>query len=238
MMSRYNNSSGQLTSDYGYKQTEETVNKRSRQNSFAIRVSDIGNRQLEEENVNKRITASDLNVTGVSEVGGVVMSISKIKALIASICKHQDNVSKILLASKETLERRSQIETVFRMYKEAFIEMSTVLTHFMEKNSVANDATENIKSAVREVFNEFKDNVSVNTGLPVTDDVYRKPYASIIASSPKSKVCVSISQEIEVPESISFLVVPDKVSVKNKKYKSSQDAKDAVCRLLTRRGHS
>lgn len=96
------------------------------QDSFSSITADT-----EFENVNKRSTArqtSNLNVTGVSEVevDGIVMNISRINALKASVCKQNDNISQILLSGKETLDRRSKIESAFRMCKEAFMEVTTV----------------------------------------------------------------------------------------------------------------
>lgn len=86
------------------------------------------------ENVNKRLTkhTSNLNVTGVSEVevDSIVMNISRINALKASVSK-QNDISKLLLSGRETLDKRSKIESAFRICKEAFMEVTTVLTHML-----------------------------------------------------------------------------------------------------------
>jgi len=52
------------------------------------------------------------------------MNASKINALRQSVNRHNDNVSKILLTSKESLDKKTQIESAFRACKEAFIELS------------------------------------------------------------------------------------------------------------------
>lgn len=54
------------------------------------------------------------------------MNVSRINALRNSINTHNDTVAKILLSSKATAEKKSQIESAFRMCKEAFFDLSTL----------------------------------------------------------------------------------------------------------------
>lgn len=97
------------------------------------------------------------------------------------------------------------------------------------ENVAARENVANIKSAVREALEEFKEGGLIVTGQSVVGKENAKTFASIVTSSPKPKVYLR-GHEMEVSETTSFLVVPNEANMK--KYKSSQETKDAVCRLL------
>lgn len=77
------------------------------------------------------------------------LNLKRINALKSSINEHYDNVMKILLSSKETTNRKNQIESTLRLCKESFLE---ALTNFLEEGSP--EKTDAIKDALREVLSE------------------------------------------------------------------------------------
>lgn len=56
-----------------------------------------------------------------------MMNTSRVNALRTSVQRHSDAVSKLLLFSKETLDRRATIESAFRACRDAFMEVSISL---------------------------------------------------------------------------------------------------------------
>lgn len=71
-----------------------------------------------------------LNASGKSNV----INASRIFALKQSINIHHEGISKLLLSSKVSLEKRMQIESAFRFCKEAFLELSTAYLCMFENN--------------------------------------------------------------------------------------------------------
>lgn len=90
-------------------------------------------------------SASNLN-TGISERSFEVLNASRVNALRATVDRHSDTVSKLLLASKESLEKKAIIEAAFRACRDAFMEVSTVLVNLLDERS----ATANLSMADRE----------------------------------------------------------------------------------------
>lgn len=87
--------------------------------------------------------------SGVSEAG-IFMNMSRLNALKLSVAKHDENLAKILLSSKESLEKRSQIAAAFRVCKEAFMEVTTVLANLIEEKVKGSSLMEDMKKAVTE----------------------------------------------------------------------------------------
>lgn len=79
----------------------------------------------EKENILTR-RLRDLNI---SERGATrdARMMSRVQELKESMERHNDNMARLMLTSKESLERRTQIETAFRANREAFVELSTIL---------------------------------------------------------------------------------------------------------------
>lgn len=81
------------------------------------------------------------------------LTISKINELKQSINDRNDDVSRILLASKDTLEKRKKIEAAFRECKEAFLEVSTVLVNILKDGALSScGIAEVVKKAVTDAF--------------------------------------------------------------------------------------
>lgn len=161
------------------------------------------------------------------------VDIAKINTLKASVNKHYDVVTKFLLTSKETAEKRSQLEIAFRVCKDAFLEMATSLAYYLENGS-ATHTIGDVKLAVREVMEDFKansrstDSVSLGKVGFVSADV-STTYASVAATS-APKVRVSRGPTLEIPTSTTFMIVPDEKNMN--KYNSSQATREAVCKTL------
>ncbi|KAL6419272.1 hypothetical protein ACFW04_014001 [Cataglyphis niger] len=78
------------------------------------------------------------------------MNASRVNVLWATVNRHTDAVSKLLLSSKETLEKREIIESAFRVCREAFMEMSTVLISLIDER-LTNCTAIDIKKVVVKV---------------------------------------------------------------------------------------
>lgn len=83
--------------------------------------------------ISKRTTQLSLMGNDRSVSRGGNLQVSKINALKVSINEHNDAIVKILLTSKETAEKRTQIESAVRYCKEAFFEVAGMLTHLLEE---------------------------------------------------------------------------------------------------------
>lgn len=165
--------------------------------------------------------ASDLSGMSEYEQADAVMSVSRIVALKRVVCEHNDKVAKLLLTSKETLDKRSYMEAAFRACKEAFMEVSTVLLEMLQDGS--GSAARNldcIKKAVHDALQEQSAGVSVSTLSSV-----KKTYSSAVSSS-LPKVRVSGGPVVEVPTSTSFYIIPSDKHAH--KFTSSQATKSAL----------
>lgn len=82
------------------------------------------------------------------------MNASRINALRQSINRHNDNVSRILLTSKESLEKRAQIESAFRVCKETFLELSTAFLDLQVNKMSVSLSSEELKTIVNNTMTE------------------------------------------------------------------------------------
>ncbi|XP_020297161.1 uncharacterized protein LOC109861773 [Pseudomyrmex gracilis] len=169
--------------------------------------------------------------SGSNIVSNARINVSKINALRVSVDRNSDVISKLLLSSKETVEKRSLIESAFRACREAFIEVSTVLAHILEERPVDHPTLDDIRGVVTEVL---EDGLGAacrgRAGLDpcgargVSDS--QPSYASVAG---RSTIRVSGGPTVSVPPSTSFLIVP-KEGVK--KYESSQATKEALSKVF------
>ncbi|KMQ84819.1 putative 50 kda protein in type i retrotransposable element r1dm [Lasius niger] len=170
---------------------------------------------------------SQLSLSGVSDRsvfsrGG--LDLTKISALKSSINEQYDNVMKILLTSKETSDRKNQIESALRLCKESFLEAASALTCFLEEGSLER-RTDVIRSALREVLSE-RDNDNQLAHLRADSP---RTYASAVRGE-ASTVRVSGGAAYEVPTTTSFDIVPD--GNESIKCTSSQVTRETVCGIL------
>ena len=116
----------------------------------------------ENENKNKRLERSLTGLSSVSSVLGVSdrsvtrkyrLHQSKIDSLIKSVNEKHDGFLKIMLTCKETAVRRESMESAFRYCKEAFLEMTTMLTCLMEERQLIDSKIGDIKTSIREAVN-------------------------------------------------------------------------------------
>ena len=184
-------------------------------------------------NTNKRSLltkqSSDVSISGMSDRSVSRSSgstLDRISVLKNSLNEHHDIMIKQLLTSKETADKRNQIESAFRFCKEAFLEVANTLTCLLNENFV--DKTDLIKNTVREIFDDIK-----VQGTSITQDNTTKDlntYAAVAARA-VSKIHTSQGSSFEVPAaSTSFTIVPIKDGVA--RYASSQDTHEAVCKVL------
>lgn len=115
------------------------------------------------QTLTRRASSVSLAIDNMSERFTVgVMSVSKIHALRKSVMRQHDSVAKILLACKESLDKKAIIESAFRACKEAFLEVSAVLLHTLEESDGDKDVTvDRVKEAMRKILREERINDNV-----------------------------------------------------------------------------
>lgn len=165
-------------------------------------------------------------MTSMLESSFEALNISRVSALRIMIERHRDTVSRILLTRKESLEKRSMIESAFRACRDAFVEMSDVFTNLLEERSTHNNSLEaDIRKAVVDTLDETRGRGSMAEG----NECVGRSYASVVDSS-RTEVQVMKGLTIEPSNSTSFLVVSEEGS--KVKYSLSGKVRDALCRLL------
>jgi len=64
----------------------------------------------------------------------IIMNAPRLATLKQTINIHNDTIAKLLLSSKETLQKRSIIKSAFHVCKEAFLELSTTYIALLDGN--------------------------------------------------------------------------------------------------------
>jgi len=158
---------------------------------------------------------------------------SKINTLRQSVNRHNDNVSKILLASKESLDKKTQIESAFRACKEAFIELSVAYLTLLENGTASPITSEEVKNIICSSMSKVGDFLLAritDSSVPrenVSTNAYRTSYASI-ASAGNSKVRVTRSPTLDIHKTTNLLILPKD----NVKFSTSRDTRVVFQRVL------
>lgn len=151
----------------------------------------------------------------------------KIKALRSAVDKNTEVVTRLLLSSKESLERRKAIETAFRVCRETFLEVSAACVGLLDCNdsSAANPSLSEIKEVIAGAVSEYCNSAHLQP-VPVCDPVVasspvaggnRRSYASVVRSR-EPVVSIAGGHSLPVTRKISFVIEPRK-EVSNKLYK-------------------
>lgn len=152
------------------------------------------------------------------------LSISKINALKNSVNGYCDEIAKLLLSSKETAERKRVIESAFRVCKEAFLEVATMLTCCVESGP----SDIKIRSAVMGALTDLGlvsdkgGNGKYFQGGRGSEEC-DKTYASAVRSV-GTTVQILGGPVIDVPKAKNFYILPDN-NAKNR-YASSMVTRD------------
>lgn len=178
---------------------------------------------------------SSSNLSGMLERStGNVMNVSRINALRNSISVHNDAVAKILLSSKESAEKKQQIESAFRVCKEAFFDLSSACLYMLENNEpVSSPSLGDIKDAVAGALSDF------HSALPVlasgacaergdagdSPSCAPRTFASVVGAG-GPRVHVARGPSFEVPRTTNLLIVP--MDDKSEKLCNSKDTRDAL----------
>lgn len=169
---------------------------------------------------------------------------SRVSELRTMVKEHNDNVSKLLLSSKDTLDRRTQIELAFRECKEAFLELSAGYLLLLEnrksasslssevKNFVSNTVSKKLDSLLSRTTDYCKNcknsnNGSVSRGsMPQSAD--KRSYASVVDSDP-SRIRMARGHTLNISKSTNLIITP---SAGKTEISSSSDTRNAVQRIL------
>ena len=79
--------------------------------------------------VRQSSSATSLNASGTLKSLFEVLNLSRVNALRATVKRHSDTISKLLLLCKESLERHTTIESAFWACRDALMEVSAVFTY-------------------------------------------------------------------------------------------------------------
>lgn len=161
-----------------------------------------------EMTTNRKVLTRKISASNITDKYplNVAMTPSKIYALRQAVNRHNDAIARILITSKESVDRKSQIENAFRVCKEAFQEVSIVLAYVLENKPGLDESNiDTLKKVVGEAMGDVMA-ASVTTA-PTADrggegegkdriiDSQHSSlrtanlYASVIGK--KSRVCVS-----------------------------------------------
>lgn len=184
----------------------------------------------------RRMSSAHINGGDEKALTKNALTISKIHALRQSVDRHNGDIAKLLLSSKETLDKRVTIEAAFRTCKEAFVEVSTMLMGILE-GGMATDVgiVEEVKKAVNDIIDNrlhaVGDSLDV---MPIGGEdrlrsVGPASYAAVVRRH-DTRVHVSGGPVVDVPSTTSFFIVPGEGS--EKKFASSQATKETVFKVL------
>lgn len=175
--------------------------------------------------------------SGIPERSFEVLNSSRVNALRATVDRHSDTVSRVLLTSKETLKKKAIIEAAFRACRDTFIEMSTVLINLLDERSISGNVP---AMDVRKVVVEMLDDLGRHNILKKKSDgclgragnsggKSKGSYASVIGCS-GDKVSVTRGPTVDLPNTVSFLVVPEE-KIKES-YTTSQITRETLCKVF------
>lgn len=207
----------------------------SEESNVSLASTDDHTVEIEDVNTNnvKRLKRQ-LRVAGIADVSDSMstklLSISKVNALRASVDKHNDAVAKVLLTSRDSLDKKSIIESAFRACKEAFVEVSLDLINLLEAKKEESGLVISIKKVVEKALDKININgnhITENADKPIVSAP--RSYAAVAGAS-GNKIRLPHGKQIEIQSETSFFVVPDKHHVN--KYTSAQATKEVTCKVL------
>lgn len=181
-------------------------------------------------------SAAILNLSGGSDRSSIdTMNSSRVNALSrASVNRHSEAISRLLLSSKKTLDKRAIIESAFRACRDAFMEVWVVLLNLLDERSTsACILAGDVRRVVTEVLDKYdgQGSSNVRTGDRVTGSPAKQPRSyAYVAGSFGAEVHVSRGPTVELTDTTSFIVVPDYKHAD--KYASSQATMETLCKVF------
>lgn len=169
---------------------------------------------------------------GMGDRRQTVLNASKIRALRLSLDKHHDNVAKILVSSKDSVETKTTIESAFRACKGAFVEVSAILLNVIEEGTMQMDTSESIKRIMSDTLNDFKhdimSSVEKSNRAACSGACKGSSYAEVVRrSEPSARMKDGMS--LEEPTTNFFITPSEEV---RDGVGFSQTTKDTVCKIL------
>ncbi|XP_020295237.1 uncharacterized protein LOC109860519 [Pseudomyrmex gracilis] len=158
---------------------------------------------------------------------GIDMNVSRVHAMRRSISEHANAVSRLLLTSKDSSDRRFQIESAFRSCKEAFFELSTLYLYLLEERKNDSLSPESVKNIITQALSQFnvessRENHDTGSGTP-------RSYASVTRAS-VSAIKIARGPAIPVKKSTNILVIPKKDT--QEKFASSKETKETFKKII------
>ncbi|XP_071651374.1 uncharacterized protein [Temnothorax longispinosus] len=190
-------------------------------------------------NINTRGLAKRLSASNLSALDrSCNMNASRVNAMRQSINNHHDNVAKILLACKESKDRKAQIDSAFRFCKEAFLEFSTAYLSLLDGGGNATPLSGDLKSFIGKAITEGYDSLQARTpacNCSIVSSESRlhgghavPSYASVVETG-QSRVRMMRGPTLDVPKTTNLIITPEEESAG---LASSRDTRIAVQRIL------
>lgn len=183
----------------------------------------------EEGGLRRQHSSSSLQSVGSCGFSaGVVMNASRVHTMRRSINEHVNAVSKLLLTSKDSSERRCQIESALRSCKEAFFELSTIYLCLLEEKKNDQRSMDSIKSMISQALTQFGAQ-SQREDLAGTNSCSPRSYAEVACSSAPA-VRIAKGTSIAVKNSTNLLILPKKDT--QDKYTTSKDTMETFQKII------
>lgn len=167
-----------------------------------------------EENLRRQHSSSSLQSTidscGFS--GSTVMNASRVNPMRRSINEHVNAVSKLLLTSKKSSDKKFQIESALRflflLCKKAFFKRSTIYLCLLKEKKSDFLLPFSIKNMISQAFMQFGAEVQIGSSAVDVSNLPRS-YAAV-AETAALTIKVARSLSIAIKKSTKFLVIPEK----------------------------
>lgn len=189
---------------------------------------------VESRGLTKQFSATNLNISGMSERAFDVMNISRVNALRATVCRHSDALAGLLLSCKELKEKKVIVESAFRACRDAFMEVATVLVNVLEERSSSKDiSAEDVRKVVEATLDTIggqRRDLKIDEKFKGKENKGTRTYASAASAIAAPEVHVSGGPTVELENTTSFLIMPD--VEKQDRFNSSQETKDALSRVF------
>lgn len=158
---------------------------------------------------------------------GIVMSASRVLAMRCSIDDRVNAISKILLTSKVSSDKRYQIESAIKTCKEAFFVLFTVFLCMLKerKNSLSSEA---ITDTIFQAFLQF--GAEYVRGYPAAGSSDTPSTYASVTRSTASAVRIARGPTIPVKKSTNIFVMPKK-DIQDK-FASSKDTRESFQRII------
>lgn len=179
-----------------------------------------------------RLSQAVSGLSGMSgrRPAGIAMNNARLVKMRETVLKFNDDIARMLLSSKELVEKRSTIESAFRICTETVIELTIYVASLLEERAESGCA-DLVRRTVLEALeaDRKRSAISGDRGDGGASSNNGPTWSSVV-NSPPHGIYMPRGPAVDVPVSTSFLVVPSSDSARS--FASSQATKDMLQRVL------